>query len=112
MNRAERRRSARQQEKPKTYVLTEDQINKMKMDAVNIFGIKLWRYDETIDLQGLQGAAAVSECRNACECAWDLTVIVLRTHARGRLPGDLHRETYGGGKIKIHRVGGVAHSGR
>ena len=36
MNRAERRRSARQQqEKPKTYVLTEDQINKMKMDAVN-----------------------------------------------------------------------------
>ena len=32
------------------------------MDAVNIFGIKLWRYDETIDLQGLQGAAAVSEC--------------------------------------------------
>lgn len=35
MNRAERRRSARQQEKPKTYVLTDDQINKMKMDAVN-----------------------------------------------------------------------------
>ena len=35
MNRAERRRSARQQEKPKTYVLTEDQIEKMKTDAVN-----------------------------------------------------------------------------
>jgi hypothetical protein len=34
MNRAERRRSARQAEKPKTYVLTEDQINKIKMDAV------------------------------------------------------------------------------
>ena len=33
MNRAERRRSARQ-EKPKTYVLTEDQIEKMKMDAI------------------------------------------------------------------------------
>ena len=35
MNRAERRRSARQQEKPKTYVLTDDQIRKMKIDAVN-----------------------------------------------------------------------------
>lgn len=36
MNRAERRRSAKQQQqKPKTYMLTEDQINKMKMDAVN-----------------------------------------------------------------------------
>lgn len=35
MNRAERRRSARQQEKTRTYVLTEDQITKMKMDAVN-----------------------------------------------------------------------------
>ena len=34
MNRAERRRSARQ-EKPKTYVLTEDQINQIKRDAVN-----------------------------------------------------------------------------
>lgn len=33
MNRAERRRNARQ-EKPKTYVLTEDQITKMKNDAV------------------------------------------------------------------------------
>ena len=35
MNRAERRRSAKQQEKPKTYVLTEDQIAQMKRDAVN-----------------------------------------------------------------------------
>jgi hypothetical protein len=34
MNRAERRRNARQ-EKPKTYVLTEDQINAMKVEAVN-----------------------------------------------------------------------------
>ena len=34
MNRAERRRSARQ-EKPKTYVLTEDQIEKIKYDAVD-----------------------------------------------------------------------------
>ena len=34
MNRAERRRSGKQQAKPKNYVLTEDQINKMKMDAV------------------------------------------------------------------------------
>lgn len=33
MNRAERRRSARQ-EKPRTYVLTEDQINQIKQDAV------------------------------------------------------------------------------
>ena len=24
-------------------------------------------------------------------------------------PGDLHRKTHGGGEIKIHRVGGVAH---
>lgn len=35
MNRAERRRSAKQQAKQKTYVLTEDQIEKMKRDAVN-----------------------------------------------------------------------------
>lgn len=35
MNRAERRRSAKQQEKQRTYVLTEDQINQMKRDAVN-----------------------------------------------------------------------------
>lgn len=35
MNRAERRRSAKQQAKPKTYVLTEDQIEKMKYDAVD-----------------------------------------------------------------------------
>lgn len=35
MNRAERRRrSAKQQDKPKTYVLTEDQIAQMKRDAV------------------------------------------------------------------------------
>lgn len=34
MNRAERRRSAVQQ-KPKTYVLTEDQITKIKNDAVS-----------------------------------------------------------------------------
>ena len=34
MNRAERRRNARS-EKPKTYVLTEDQITKMKNDAVS-----------------------------------------------------------------------------
>lgn len=34
MNRAERRRNARQ-EKPRTYVLTEEQINKMKRDAVD-----------------------------------------------------------------------------
>lgn len=33
MNRAERRRNARQQEKTKTYVLTEDQIEKIKRDA-------------------------------------------------------------------------------
>lgn len=33
MNRAERRRSARQQEKTRTYVLTEDQIIKIKQDA-------------------------------------------------------------------------------
>lgn len=32
MNRAERRRNARN-EKPKTYVLTEDQITKLKQDA-------------------------------------------------------------------------------
>lgn len=32
MNRAERRRNARQ-EKPRTYVLTEDQIKKMKSEA-------------------------------------------------------------------------------
>ena len=31
------------------------------MDAVNIFGIKTWRYDERIAIQGLQGTAAVSE---------------------------------------------------
>lgn len=35
MNRAERRRSAKQAEKPKTYVLNEDQIRQIKMDAVN-----------------------------------------------------------------------------
>jgi hypothetical protein len=36
MNRAERRRSARQDaQKSKTYVLTEDQIKQMKQDAVN-----------------------------------------------------------------------------
>lgn len=36
MNRAERRRSAKQQQsKQKTYVLTEDQIKQIKMDAVN-----------------------------------------------------------------------------
>jgi hypothetical protein len=35
MNRAERRRSAKQQPRPKTYVLTEDQINQIKKDAVN-----------------------------------------------------------------------------
>lgn len=35
MNRAERRRSAKQQEqKTKTYVLTEDQITQMKLNAV------------------------------------------------------------------------------
>lgn len=36
MNRAERRRSAKQQQKQeqRTYVFTEDQIEKMKMDAV------------------------------------------------------------------------------
>lgn len=34
MNRAERRRNARQ-EKPKTYVLTDDQIQKIKQDAAN-----------------------------------------------------------------------------
>lgn len=33
MNRAERRRNARQ-EKPRTYVLTEDQIRQIKRDAV------------------------------------------------------------------------------
>lgn len=32
MNRAERRRNARQ-EKPRTYVLTDDQITKLKQDA-------------------------------------------------------------------------------
>ena len=36
MNRAERRRSARnQQQKQKTYVLTEEQIEKMKYQAVH-----------------------------------------------------------------------------
>lgn len=34
MNRAERRRSAKQAEKPKTYVLNEDQIRQIKIDAV------------------------------------------------------------------------------
>ena len=34
MNRAERRRNARQ-EKPKTYVLTEDQIQQLKKNAVS-----------------------------------------------------------------------------
>lgn len=33
MNRAERRRSAKHQEKPKTYVLTEDQIQQIKREA-------------------------------------------------------------------------------
>lgn len=35
MNRKERRKHKLSADKPKTYVLTEDQINKMKMDAVN-----------------------------------------------------------------------------
>ena len=35
MNRAERRKNKLSAEKPKTYVLTEDQINKMKRDAIN-----------------------------------------------------------------------------
>lgn len=35
MNRAERRKNKQSAQKPKTYVLTEDQITKMKMDAVN-----------------------------------------------------------------------------
>lgn len=35
MNRAERRRSARQEEKPRTYVLTDDQIEKIKRDAAH-----------------------------------------------------------------------------
>ena len=35
MNRAERRKHKQSAQKPKTYVLTEDQINEMKMDAVN-----------------------------------------------------------------------------
>ena len=35
MNRAERRRQGKSAPKPKTYVLTEDQIEKMKVDAVN-----------------------------------------------------------------------------
>lgn len=35
MNRAERRRSAKQAEKPKTYVLNEDQIRQIKREAVN-----------------------------------------------------------------------------
>ena len=34
MNRAERRRLQKQAEKPKTYVLTQDQIDQMKHDAV------------------------------------------------------------------------------
>lgn len=36
MNRAERRRQKSSAPKPKTYVLTEDQIQKMKQDAVDI----------------------------------------------------------------------------
>ena len=36
MNRAERRKQSKSAPKPKTYVLTEDQINQMKIDAVNI----------------------------------------------------------------------------
>lgn len=36
MNRAERRKQGKSAPKPKTYVLTEDQINQMKIDAVNI----------------------------------------------------------------------------
>lgn len=35
MNRAERRRNARQQEKVRTYVLTEDQIEQIKRDAAH-----------------------------------------------------------------------------
>lgn len=35
MNRAERRKQGKSAPKPKTYVLTEDQIEKMKLDAVN-----------------------------------------------------------------------------
>ena len=35
MNRAERRKHKLSAEKPKTYVLTEEQITKMKVDAVN-----------------------------------------------------------------------------
>ena len=34
MNRAERRKNKQSAQKPKTYVLTEDQITKMKQDAV------------------------------------------------------------------------------
>ena len=36
MNRAERRKQGKSAPKPKTYVLTEDQINQMKLDAVNV----------------------------------------------------------------------------
>ena len=35
MNRAERRKQGKSAPKPKTYVLTEDQITKMKNDAVD-----------------------------------------------------------------------------
>lgn len=35
MNRAERRKHSKSAPKPKTYVLTEDQINQMKTDAIN-----------------------------------------------------------------------------
>lgn len=35
MNRAERRKQGKSAPKPKTYVLTEDQIKQIKMDAVN-----------------------------------------------------------------------------
>lgn len=42
MNRAERRRSKRTAEKPKTYVLTADQIEQMKADAIGqAFGMLL-----------------------------------------------------------------------
>lgn len=35
MNRAERRRQGKSAQNPKTYVLTEEQITKMKLDAVD-----------------------------------------------------------------------------
>lgn len=36
MNRAERRKQGKNAEKPKTYVLTEDQIEAMKRDAIRV----------------------------------------------------------------------------